>query len=1300
MALLLLASNFFPSLVLAEETACAHVKIEIKQALALERQAFEAEMKINNATDTGVIENVSVVIKIMDESGTPISVTDNPNDLAAKFYMRLSNKQNIAAVDGTGKVNPRTTSIIDWLLIPAPGTAGASSLGKKYLVGATLRYKFGGEETLLDVSPAVITVKPMPQLVLDYFLPQDVFADDPLTLEIEPVEPFTLGVRVKNNGYATAKNLKIDSAQPKIVENNQGLLINFKIDGSYVNDAPTQNTLLINFGDISASSSKTGRWLMETTLAGKFSEFTAKFSHSDELGGALTSILQATNAHQLIRDVRVDLPGRDAVRDFLAKDGDVIRVYESDGLDSEVTDRSGVATLSTVATANGNVSNRLSFPSTAGFAYVKLADSFSGTKALVRIIRSDAKEMASENVWLSKSRNEQTKNWEYWVNVFDVNTTGIYDSEYQSPSAAALPPVVQFIPDRLTKETKQVSFLVEASSSDGKPVILSAAPLPVGAVFTPQAADPSAPNLARAIFDWTPAKGTAGNYLISYTATDGMLSSTRSANVKVELDTAPSGPGTPIIDSPLPNAQVATLKPMLSVQTSDSPLDPATQVQFEMYADEAANQLVAATVINRAVVGSTQWVLSNNLNDNTRYWWRARGFDGTLYSPWVSGRFFVNLFNDPPDNFNLANPVPNVEVSSLVPQLSWTNSSDKDGDVITYSVTIYKDVALSEMVVQATDILESSSGSTNWTVTLPLTNHAKYYWQVLAKDALGAQTSTAARPFLVNTSNTAPTAPLLLSPAVGGQSTNASTTLTIQNSISLESDLITYVFEIDTVNTFDSGDKRSSGQVIQSGAGSTSWVTANLVENKHYWWRVKAQDGRAESAWVIGDFLMNAVNDPPPTPTIKNPGNGAWSATQQPSLEANPVIDPEGEEVRYQFEVYGDAGLIQQVTDGTSTNTALIVPVPLPDRTTVWWRVRAMDVQGMTSSWSLPAVLYVSTGPYQDPTIAVTSPVIPMRPDLVTMPDGIHKQVTIRWEGLDPNIEPSVALYYGTSNSGFAGNLIVDGLHQSAGSQTGNYVWDVTSLASGTYYIYAVISDAKGVGKAYAPGAVVIPPATQAGSIIATAGSNLKTSEDGATTTFSVRLGLAPMSDVVVNLSSSDSKEGLTSPTSLTFTPQNWATNQTVTVTGQDDCIPNNTRTYQVLPGSTVSFDPNYIGLNGNSVIIQNLDNSDKANVSNNPNIQICYMKVVSSRMINLFAYEYVIKGQLTNLGPPVSGVSAQLKLGTIYNITDNTMVFGAAGQGETVNSNDTITVISPIAINNAIFKASTGFKWTVTVQP
>src|SRR5688572_4833169 len=334
----------------AQESVCARVKIEIKQEMALERQAFDAEMRITNSLPTTSLTEVDVDVKVTDELGAPVEITTDPNNLNADFFIRVSSKQGIDNVDGAGQVAGSTTATINWLLIPAPGAAGTSPFGKRYLVGATLRYRFGSEVHVMELNPDAITVKPLPLLTLDYFLTRDVIADDPFTAAIEAPEPYTLGVRVKNTGMAPAKSLKIESAQPRIIENEQGLPINFTITGSYVQDLPAGDSLLINFGDIPAGSSKMGRWLMESNLAGKFVDFTATFTHADELGGALTSLLQATNAHLLLRDVRVDLPGRDVVRDFLAIDGASLRVYESAGPDNAVTDMSAQASLTA---ANG-----------------------------------------------------------------------------------------------------------------------------------------------------------------------------------------------------------------------------------------------------------------------------------------------------------------------------------------------------------------------------------------------------------------------------------------------------------------------------------------------------------------------------------------------------------------------------------------------------------------------------------------------------------------------------------------------------------------------------------------------------------------------------------------------------------------------------------------------------------------------------------------------------------------------------------------------------------------------------------
>jgi hypothetical protein len=1289
-AVLLLAAGLLSvPAVLAQATVCARVKIEIKQTLTLERQAFDAEMRISNTTDTGVIENVAVELKVRDESGSPVPVSDNPNDTSARFFVRVSNKTNIAAIDGSGAVAPMTTGTVNWLLIPAPGSAGATALGKKYLVGATLKYQYGAEQTVLDIAPAVITVKPLPSLTLDYFLPQDVNADDPLTPAIEAAEPFTLGVRVKNNGYATAKALKIDSAQPKIVENLQGLLINFLLTGSYVNDAPVHNTLLANFGDVAGGASKMARWNMETTLAGKFVEYTAKFIHSDELGGALTSILQAANAHALIHDVRVDLPGRDYVRDFLARDGDVVRVYESDGPDTVVSDRSGVATL-TAGTTPGGVQYRLSFPPTAGFSYVRLADPFNGSKVPGKVMRSDAKQLSAENVWLSKTRNAGTKQWEYWVNLFDVNSSGEYDSQFQAPPAGPRAPVMQFIPDRVVQESKQVSFLVEASSPDGKALTFAAAPLPVGARLTPQAA--AAAGLARAIFDWTPAKGSAGNYPISYSASDGSLSAVRSAAIRVEAAKAPPGPAIPTILSPLSGARLTHRTPVLAVQASGEAGDPTSKVQFELYADEAAIKLLASALLDKGPPGAgaggvtlsvpTIWQLPDALNNNTAYWWRARAFDGAVFSPWVYARFSVNTFNNVPDQFNLNGPIPLWAVASHTPALAWTNSKDSDGDTIRYAVTVYRDAALSTVLAQSADLPGDASGSTSWTVPVPLADAPNYYWRALAKDALGGQTQAAARTFTVKTTSPEAPLPLPLSPAAGSRGTSPTTALVAGRRTEQEALPDGYVFEIDTVSTFDSGNKRISGLVKPSGAAGASWSATNLVEDQHYWWRVKARRGPIESAWAGSHFLMSAANHAPPAPTVKNPGNAAWTASLHPSLEANPVADPEGDAVRYQFEVYKDAALGQKFADGSSANSALVLPAPLVDGAAYWWRVRALDASGAASSWSAASMLYVRSAPSQGLAIAVTSPVALVVPQLS---DG-RRQVTIRWEGADPNSTATVALYFSASANGFGGTRIVDGLPPQGGAQSGGYVWDAAALAPGVYYVYAEIYDGSGVGRAYAPGAVVIPNA-QPGGTLGISGPG--TWYEAAAATVAVSWSGASESAMLLPISGNAAP---TSPDALAVSGASGIRLVALSLPYQCNKEPLSITTRI---GAVLTEDLNFAGrvasTGAGKVVYAPSNTGDES-------LRVCDIRIVAERKLDAAYSEFTVSAKLSNLGAAIAVANAAPLANAPGVSVFGALEFNAIGAGELANSRTTVTVRAPSGASGASSILQKGLTWSVLV--
>ena len=193
-----------PSSSAAADSLCAQVKIEILQEMTLERQAFDAHMRINNGLTNIALTDVAVDVKFTDKDGNPVLASSDPYNTTALFFIRIDSMENIGNVDGTKRVSPSSSADIHWLIIPAPGASKGVSLGTLYYVGAKLTYKIGGEEHLTDVTPDYIFVKPMPELTLDYFLPVDVYGDDAFTSEIESPVPFSLGVRVKNNGTGVA----------------------------------------------------------------------------------------------------------------------------------------------------------------------------------------------------------------------------------------------------------------------------------------------------------------------------------------------------------------------------------------------------------------------------------------------------------------------------------------------------------------------------------------------------------------------------------------------------------------------------------------------------------------------------------------------------------------------------------------------------------------------------------------------------------------------------------------------------------------------------------------------------------------------------------------------------------------------------------------------------------------------------------------------------------------------------------------------------------------------------------------
>jgi hypothetical protein len=997
MGMLVLDYLFFAGVTVchAKDAVCAEVKIEIKQELTLERQAFDAHMRINNGLTHISLEDVGVTVKFTDADGNTVLATSDPDDTSARFFIRIDTLTNINHVSGNGNVAPSTSADIHWLIIPAPGASNGLESGALYYVGASLTYTIGGKTHETIVSPDYIYVKPMPKITLDYFLPSEVYGDDAFTQTIEPPIPFSLGVRVKNSGHGIARKLSIESAQPKIVENEQGLLIGFAILGSRVNGKVATDSLLVDFGDIVPNRSGTARWIMTCSLSGRFVEFNADFSHSNELGGTVTSFIKAVETHFLVRDVFVDAVGRDHILDFLAKDGDVYRVYESESMEKEVVDQTPYSSLTYLTTENNRPSYRLGTSINNGFLYVRLPDPHNGGKVIHAAVREDGKIIKPENIWLSKSRDGQ--NWDYFLNLFDVAGTGEYTIVFSDPTAAPKAPVLQYIDNVIAVEGNRISFIVQASDPDGTVPSLSAAPLPVGAGFNDQG-DGSA------IFHWTPSIGQAGSYGITFTAQDGVLTDKQRVNFSIRsiIDVDGDGmndawemehfgtlerngagdydndgisdleeflngsdptfenhaPTVPIILSPSLDEWMETRTPELTIKNSSDADNDQISYEFEVYADSGLTRLTASDLVKANAAATTTWMLPVELDENKRYFFRVRAFDGLSYSLWAYGDFTVDAINEPPQDPMISYPPNGGTVDTVTPFLEITGATDPDEEVLTYAFKIYTDAALTTLATDIDGLVVPENGVAGWMVDTALTHGKVYFWRALVTDGKGHVSKTSPAVFTVNTLNHAPTMPIITYPIADAEVAATDIVLRIQNAVDADGDAVLYRFEIDTKPDFTSANKITSDLVTEE-PGTTGRPVSDLKDNTFYYWRVMATDTQACSPWVTGRFFVNTANDRPTAPTLKNPGEAAWVDVLTPELYITKALDLDGGALTYRYEVYTEPTLENLAARGETDATHWRLTTELNDKTRYYWRARATDEHGAIGSWTSVASFFV-----------------------------------------------------------------------------------------------------------------------------------------------------------------------------------------------------------------------------------------------------------------------------------------------------------------------------------------------------
>lgn len=420
---------------------CAHVRLRLDQDLIATRDAFDATLEIENALGDP-LENVSVEVLIRTRTG---------EGATGVFVIQPPVLTGLSAVDGSGTLAGGTTGKVRWLLIPTPEAAPDGPV--EYLVGGQLRYRQGGLNVTVPLAPATITVHPSPSLAVKYFHQRDVFADDPFTVAIEPSVPYSLAVLVQNKGRGTANQVRIASAQPRIVENEKGLLADFKIIATEVAGQNLQPSLTVDFGTIGPATNAIGRWLFTSSILGGFLEYSATIEHQNDLGDKRLALVEGVEIHELIHIVHAPGTRNDSRPDFLANDvADLLDYPDTLHLSDGTTEPVAVVVDGSFDTApeSGRLEVNLTTSVPAGWVYLRLPDPGQGRFQLSGVVRSDGVEIPfGDNAWttdrtfLGNARRPVVENT---VHLFDLNSTGRYRFVYVAlPAGDEVPPASQVV---------------------------------------------------------------------------------------------------------------------------------------------------------------------------------------------------------------------------------------------------------------------------------------------------------------------------------------------------------------------------------------------------------------------------------------------------------------------------------------------------------------------------------------------------------------------------------------------------------------------------------------------------------------------------------------------------------------------------------------------------------------------------------------------------------------------------------------------------------------------------------------
>lgn len=388
----------------AERTSvCASITLQLSQSMVMTRQAFRGTLTVYNGNES----------KSMSEAALSLEVTDDRGNVATMHEMQASLESldgftGPLTLDGGWELAPKQTGTAKVLFIPTRYAAPDSAVVYSFAGALSYLDPFTATTVTRTLAPVSLTVKPSPVLDMTYFMQRDIIADDPLTTDVvEKREPAEFSLIISNRGRGDASDIRITTEQPRIIENEKGLLIDFELLSSQLNGG--EHTLALGgnvateVGDIAAGNTAYAQWWLEASLLGHFIDYDIEATHVTSYGNPDLSLLGDVTIHELIRSVDLGAdPGTGVmakgflVNDEVDADDTPDMIYLTDGSTSPVAGASEM-TMERVDDTTWKVTLTAG---EAGWAYGSTADLTAGRCDIVSVTRdSDSKAIAPRNLW-------------------------------------------------------------------------------------------------------------------------------------------------------------------------------------------------------------------------------------------------------------------------------------------------------------------------------------------------------------------------------------------------------------------------------------------------------------------------------------------------------------------------------------------------------------------------------------------------------------------------------------------------------------------------------------------------------------------------------------------------------------------------------------------------------------------------------------------------------------------------------------------------------------------------------------